>query len=176
MVSSAGAARAVPHISHPVDRVVRGGARLAVLAVLAVALLPLAFHARTLVVLSGSMTPALRVGDLVVAQQVPAATARPGDVVTFPDPAGSGRLFTHRVRQVTRAAGSVRFVTRGDAARGSERWHVPARSTVGLVRYRLPALGYPLARVRSPLGRLALVASLALVAIGWAGRRRRVLA
>ena len=61
---------------------------------------PLAFHARPLVVLSGSMEPALGTGDVSVVRTIAPLDARPGDVVTFRDPDDADRLITHRVREM----------------------------------------------------------------------------
>jgi signal peptidase I len=108
--------------------------------VLALAL-PLAFGARPLTVLSGSMEPALGVGDVSVVKRISPLDARPGDVVTFRDPDGGGRLITHRVRTMRVRGGSVAFVTRGDANNASERWEVPAGGEISRLVYRVPELG-----------------------------------
>ncbi len=119
---------------------------------------PLAFGFRSLTVLSGSMEPLLRTGDVVVVATIPPSRARVGDVVTFPDPENGDRLITHRVRYARATVEDVRFVTRGDANTGEERWSVPRDGTIGRVTYRVPKLGYVLHAVRSPAGRVALVA------------------
>jgi signal peptidase len=109
-------------------------------------------------VMSGSMTPAIRTGDVVVVQRVPARDARVGDVITFRDPEGSHRLITHRVRRLRIAAnGTVSFVTKGDNANAVQRWSVTGDGSIGLARVRIPFLGYALWGTRQPLGRLVLV-------------------
>ena len=130
---------------------------------------------RPLTVVSGSMAPAIEAGDVVVTERIAPATARPGDVVTFRDPAGPTRLITHRVQSTSRAASSVHFVTKGDANGTTESWHVGETGTISRVVYRVPMIGRALHAVRSREGRLGLVAVptliLAAISFRWALRR-----
>jgi signal peptidase len=125
----------------------------AVLAVVA----PVAAGWHPLTVMSGSMTPAIRTGDVVVTRPVRATTIAPGDVVTFRDPENAHRLITHRVRRVVINDSTVSVVTRGDANTGVEHWDVARSGSVGRVVYKLPRAGYVLHRVATPWGRLAFV-------------------
>ena len=140
----------------PVLRVVRGGLRFTAYTVMAfgagIALAlaaPLAFDARPLAVLSGSMEPVLGTGDITVVRSIAPLDARPGDIVTFRDPSNSERLITHRVRSMRVQAAGVSFVTRGDANNVSERWRVPANGEISRVAYRIPELGWVLMYARS---------------------------
>jgi signal peptidase len=111
--------------------------------------LPLAFDARPLVVLSGSMEPALRTGDVSVVSSIAPLDARPGDIVTFRDPDNAERLITHRVRAMHVQGDGVVFRTRGDANNVSERWRVSASGEIGRVVYSIPKLGWVLAYART---------------------------
>lgn len=73
--------------------------------------LPRLFGMPVLVVLSGSMEPALATGDVVIESRISPLDAKVGDIVTFRDPERPERLITHRVR-------SVRARTRTDLAVG----------------------------------------------------------
>ena len=132
---------------------------------------------RSMTVMSGSMQPAVRTGDVVVNRPVAPVEARVGDVITFRDPAGGG-FITHRVRRVSVRGGTVTFVTKGDANTGSERWMIPADGEIGRVDYRLPRLGYALFWTRGTHARLTLVTipalllGLLLVAEIWRPRRK----
>jgi signal peptidase len=110
---------------------------------------PLAFHARPLVVLSGSMEPVLHTGDVSVVRSIEPLDARPGDIVTFRDPGNAERLITHRVRAMHVQGDAIVFRTRGDANNVPERWRVPASGEIGRVIYRIPKLGWVLAYARS---------------------------
>ena len=153
----------------PALRLARGLARFVLFVAVGLAigigaalLAPFAFDARPLVVLSGSMEPALGTGDVTVVRQVAPVDARPGDIVTFRDPADAERLITHRVRSMTIQGDAVEFVTRGDANNVSERWRVAANGEIGRVLYRIPELGWVLSFARAK-GLFVLLLGAALV-------------
>jgi len=132
------------------------GAGFALSVLLAVAL-PQALGATSMVVRSGSMTPTIRTGDIVVVRPIAPTEAAIGDIVTFKDPAGSDRLLVHRVRAISRVGDDVEVITKGDSNTTQERWKVPADGTIGTVAYRVPALGFAVAWIGSPGGRVGLV-------------------
>src|SRR4051794_25211857 len=98
-----------------VGRFVSGLACLAAVAALAwlvvLAVVPGLFGWRTVSLTSGSMTPALHVGDLVIARPSSGQRVKLGTVAVFKDPAGDG-LITHRI--VARNPDGT-YVTKGDA-------------------------------------------------------------
>lgn len=118
---------------------------------------PAAFGDRALTEMSGSMSPALSAGDVVLVREVPPRAARVGDVVTFRDPADPTRLLTHRVREIRVRGTTVQFVTKGDANTDVEHWQIGVDGTIGRVEYRISRLGYLMFWIRSSLGRLGLV-------------------
>ncbi|TKJ20118.1 signal peptidase I [Blastococcus sp. CCUG 61487] len=121
---------------------------------------------RAMSVLSGSMAPALEVGDLVVKRLVSPTELAAGDVVTYRDPARN-RYVTHRVQSIVWRGDLADVITRGDANEVGEEWSVPAEGTVGLVVLRVPAAGYVLAGLGTTVGQLVLGA-VALGLAGWA--------
>jgi signal peptidase len=125
-----------------------------VLTILLFSVLPLAFGDRSLVVRSGSMTPAIDTGDVVVVRPIAPASARVGDIVTFDN---HGKLTSHRVRATGRSGEDMLFTTQGDANTGQEHWKVPVNGRIGRVMYRVPKLGFVVVRVQSPTGRLVLI-------------------
>jgi signal peptidase I len=134
-----------------------------VLGLLLASAAPLAIGDRSYVVRSGSMAPAIGSGDVLVTRPMDPLQARVGQIVTFKDPDGSGRLLTHRVRAVHWAGDQVNFVTQGDANTGQERWSVPVDGRIGRVLYRIPKLGYALVWAQGPVGRIGLVVVPALL-------------
>jgi signal peptidase len=139
-----------------------------VLTILLSSVLPPAFGDRSLVVRSGSMTPAIRTGDVVAVHPFEPTAARVGDIVTFDN---DGRLTSHRVRSMQRRGTQVLFTTQGDANTGQEHWKVPANGRIGHVMYRVPKLGFVVVRVQSPAGRFALIILPALL-LGLSALRR----
>jgi signal peptidase I len=128
---------------------------------------------KTLTILSGSMSPAIEVGDIVVTRPVPPAALAPGNIVTFRDPDGSTRLITHRVVDVHLTDRAASVETRGDANPTSELWTVPADGRVGLGVYRLRWVGHLAQTVSSPTGRIMFIALPALaLGLMWSPLRR----
>ncbi len=119
---------------------------------------PLAFHGRSFAVLSGSMQPTLRVGDLVLEKRTAGTDIHVGDIVTFRSPEDADKLITHRVRRVVIGDGIVRVTTKGDANLSVERWTIPVDGTVGRAIGRVPKVGYLLVWARTTPGRLLLIA------------------
>lgn len=111
-------------------------------ALAAIVTLPTVLGYTSMTVLSGSMTPVLRTGDVVVAKKIAPAAARPGDVVTFRAPDHRSKLLTHRIVRMRVLDGHSSFVTRGDANTGVERWIVPNDGRIARVDLRVPKLGY----------------------------------
>jgi signal peptidase len=148
---------------HPVRFVLWAIAGAAAAIALAVAL-AVALGDRPLTEMSGSMEPAIRTGDVVITKPIQPLEARPGDVVTFKDPLNGGhRLITHRLRSLVVRGTTVIAVTKGDANNTVERWTVPAGARIGRVVLRLPRVGYALAVVRTPLGKVLLIVIPALI-------------
>jgi signal peptidase I len=147
--------------------------------IVAAVAIPAAFGLHSLTVLTGSMQPTIKPGDMVVDEPIPANAIRVGDIVTYQAPPGrcpfqktGGKCtITHRARKVTISDGQVHVVTRGDANHGRnavERWQVPVTGNVGRVAYILPKIGYPITWSHTRNGRLALVSIPALVLAIWA--------
>lgn len=134
---------------------------LAGLAIISIASLSLAAvvtkarHGALLSVQTGSMVPVLNMGDLVSVTKVSADDLRPGDIITFINPANSKQTITHRIVEVPALDNGQKFVTRGDANPVNDQ-PIEAKSIIGKVGSSIPKVGYAVDVVRQPLG-LALV-------------------
>jgi len=93
-------------------------------------------------VASGSMTPGLEVGDLVIVQGVPASEIKEGDIIVFNKPDEKSQTI-HRVITIeTLANGTIRFKTKGDANPTEDPQWIPEQNVHGRVLYRIPYIGY----------------------------------
>ena len=119
--------------------------------------LPVLLGMRSFTVMSGSMRPALGVGDVVVTRPIAARDARVGDVITFSDPGRKRKLTTHRVTSIHIAGERVLVATKGDANDTPERWSVGTSGRVGRVAYHVPLIGYGLVWTHGKYARLLLV-------------------
>ena len=94
-----------------------------------------------LVVLSGSMEPMMRVGDIVVVHKVNPETIEPGDIIAFKDPSGRKNvIITHRV--IAYSEDGEGFRTKGDACEEPDRFVVKKEDVVGKPVFLVPFAGY----------------------------------
>jgi signal peptidase len=149
----------------------------ACLALAAGVLVPALLGYQRYVITSGSMTGTYDRGSIVYAEDVPTASLRVGDVITYrpPRPAGNGRLVTHRIVWIGRdRRGARAFRTKGDANLAPDPWRFTLdHPTQARAAFHVPYLGYALAalalrQVRMlAIGLPALLVALAVLARLW---------
>src|SRR2546421_3557262 len=115
----------------------------------ALMLLPAAVGYGRYVVTGGSMSGAYPRGSLVFDEEVPTASLRAGDVITYRPPPGAGPrgLVTHRIVWTGRAPDGARaFRTKGDANAAADPWRFELHArTQAKVVFSTPFLGWPFA-------------------------------
>ncbi len=87
---------------------------------------------------SGSMEPAIHVGDLIITGPVNGPLSRelaPGTVITYQH---SGELVTHRSLSIDGPA----IVTKGDAVEDPDPWRVDISSVRNVYMFKIPYVGY----------------------------------
>ncbi|WP_324650215.1 signal peptidase I [Georgenia sp. H159] len=92
------------------------------------------------VVMSGSMEPSIRTGDMVLTRDVPAGALRPGHVVLVDDPSRPGSRLMHRLVETDDDGG---LVLRGDANEDPDSTPVAAADVRGVGIIRVPWVGLP---------------------------------
>lgn len=127
------------------------------------------------VVVSGSMEPAIAVGDAVVVAEVDGGDVRVGDVITFVT-ADRSAPTTHRVVEIQQTAAGPEFVTQGDNNEDPDASTVTPDRLVGRVLLTIPFIGYVVEFVGTTAGFALLVAmpiALLVVTELWSLYRRR---
>ncbi len=119
---------------------------------------------RVMTVLTGSMRPTLGVGDVVMAEVVPASQIRSGDIVTYREPTGK-RYVTHRVQSIVWTGDLASVVTRGDANEIGETWTVRGDGAIGRVKLHVSHVGYVIGALGSAQGRLVIVGVAAVLGV-----------
>lgn len=96
-----------------------------------------------LIVLTDSMYPVIKSGDLIICHTAEPEEIQVGDVIAFFDPAGNGTtIVTHRVMEVTEQAGQTAWRTKGDNNNTEDRLPVPADKLVAVYEdTRIPGAG-----------------------------------
>jgi signal peptidase len=127
------------------ERRVRGGssivgwtvAGIVVLALLWFSLGLLPFYPST--VAGGSMSPALKLGDMVIASKVSPDVIREGDVIEFRQ---GEMMVIHRVIEIEESGGAKQFITKGDANSVADMDPVSPEQVKGRVILNVPRLGW----------------------------------
>lgn len=89
-------------------------------------------------VLSSSMNPAYKIGDLVYAKKAEFSNIKVGDALVFKT--NGQTTVTHRVIKINNQEKS--FTTKGDANSIDDGKPVPYINVVGVVKFSIPKLGY----------------------------------
>lgn len=107
---------------------------------------------QTSTMLTGSMSPVINPGDVVVSVPVPVSGVRAGDVITYRIPVEDQRVETHRVTKVfTAPDGSTAVRTKGDANRNVDPWEASLNGeTVHKHVFTVPVLGHVIRALRQP--------------------------
>ena len=113
-------------------------------------------------IVSGSMEPVYRVGDLIYVQEVDPNTIQPGDVITFVLNEDLV-VATHRVVRID--AEKQRFYTKGDANDTADAAPVHYNNVIGVPKLRIPLLGYVSNYIQHPPGSYIAVAIGALLIV-----------
>lgn len=172
----------------PLEITVRFGLRVVLVAAVtalcllaAVLIAPKVVGGDSMAVLSGSMSPAVDTGDMVVIVPQKAEDIKVGQIVAFNDPNGSDKLYQHRVQYVGESGNTIQVVTKGDANKSGEKWQTRPGEEVGKVALVVPKVGFVMNRISGgkpvsiagrdfPLGTLLLIIAVfiagAIVIIG----------
>ncbi len=119
---------------------------IAAIAVICIAPSLITGSTKFLIVLSGSMDPIMRVGDVAVISHVAPETVDVGDIIAFKDPSGRENvIITHRIVEATEGedvTSGLSFKTKGDACEDVDQFDVPAEDIVGKTVFLIPFIGY----------------------------------
>lgn len=120
--------------------------------------IPKFFGISPLIVLSGSMEPALYPGDVIVIHEKAADQYQIGDIVTY---LKGTTAFTHRI--ISQENGV--FTLKGDNNNVADEF-LAAEKFEGKMVFRIPQMGYLMVFVKKPLGMAMLCLLLFLVVYG----------
>lgn len=116
-----------------------------------------------LTVLTGSMSPTIPAGSVVVVQPKDPAEIAVGDVITF-QPELDAMYVTHRVIEVGHdASGNRMFFTQGDANPTPDQNPVAAAGVAGVVNIHIPHLGHATSRINGRMGLVGVALVLAFL-------------
>lgn len=111
-------------------------------------------------VLSGSMSPSIPTGSLVLVK--PSSSYKLGDVITFKAESDRGNnspkhITTHRIDKVDETKDGIRYETKGDANSNSDYNQVDQDLVIGRVIFAVPFLGYTTSFAKTQTGFILLI-------------------
>ena len=157
---------AAPHDGHPagtstrtrriLNRVLTVVTTLLLVLAAAVFLLlavgPRVFGYQTATMLTGSMSPLINPGDVVVTAPVDVADLAVGDIITYHIPIEDHRVETHRIVEITTDGGTTAVRTKGDANNGVDPWTATLQGEqVYRHAFTVPYLGSAIRTLREPV-------------------------
>lgn len=124
---------------------------------------------RTLTMLSGSMSPKMPTGSVVIEVPKKATDLKVGDVVTIAAPTPDKPVVTHRVIEVTNEAGVVTIRTKGDNNPKADEWNSTiVGDKVWVATAAIPYVGKVTTALRSHNAHLVTAVILPLLLLAYA--------
>ena len=138
-----------------------GGLLLAAMLFLSVG--PRLLPYQSLVVRSGSMSPHIPVGSLVLYHRAAATQIKVGDVIVFAKPGSPDEKVTHRVYRIGQGPNGRYFETKGDANGAPDAWRISATGSGWVAFAHAPDVGYVLGYLQTGSARMLLIVVPALL-------------
>ncbi|MEM3833173.1 MAG: signal peptidase I [Thermoprotei archaeon] len=95
------------------------------------------------VVESGSMSPTLEKGDLIISVGVNTSNLKVGDIILFKSPLNPNIIIVHRIIEIDNTGNTILIKTKGDNNPIADPWIVNGNQVLGKVILRIPYLGWP---------------------------------
>ncbi len=93
-------------------------------------------------ILTQSMYPTIKAGDVVITYKEDNNIYNKGDVITFVSEVNGGITITHRVKEVYNVNGAYSYQTKGDNNNTADSSAVPSDKVLGKVIFKIPKAGY----------------------------------
>ncbi len=135
------------------------------------------FGRTPLIVLTDSMYPEIKSGDIIICKDISPEDVKVGDVISFFDPEDKNgvAVVTHRVIEIiTDDDGKLYFRTKGDNNNANDKASVPAENLVGLwTETRFAGLGHVALFMQSTWGLVVCIFLPLALFVGYEVFRRR---
>ena len=129
-----------------------------------------------LIVLTDSMYPEIKSGDVIICTTIEAEEVAVGDVISFYDPASHGSsVVTHQVIEILETDGKISFRTKGINNNTEDRLPVPADNLIAKYSgIRIPSAGNVALFMQSTAGLIVCVILPIVLFVGYDLIRRRL--
>lgn len=94
---------------------------------------------RPSIISSGSMTPTLQVGDVIITVEASPNDIKIGDIIQY---SGENEIIAHRVVDIQQEGGTQYFITKGDDNNAPDPEPVSPSQVIGKLVFTIPKLGW----------------------------------
>lgn len=105
---------------------------------------------KSMIVLSGSMSPALKPGDLIIDKNIEAKDIKLGDIITYK--LNNNIIITHRVTDIVNRNEEIFFKTKGDANNVEDEALISEDKVIGKYALKIPYAGFALNFIKGKMG------------------------
>jgi signal peptidase len=113
------------------------------------------FGSQPTTIISGSMSPNLEIGDIVLVSDVDVNEIEVGDIIQFQ--IGNMSIPTiHRVHEILEEGDNLEFITKGDANNNPDIFPVSPGQITGQVVFKIPKIGWISIGVKEMLNRIGI--------------------
>ncbi len=102
---------------------------------------------KNFIVLTGSMKPALNIGDIVIVKETD--NIKKGDIISFKN---QESVVTHRVYEIRKENGKDYYITKGDANSGTDDDLLSIEDIEGKYCFKIPFIGNIILFLQKPIG------------------------
>ena len=100
-------------------------------------------------IVSGSMEPTLEINDVVVVQKCEPSQLKKDDIITFQQ---DNRTISHRILEITKEKGDIKFETKGDNNEIPDPEKVEAGQVYGKVLFKVKRIGKVISYIQNVRG------------------------
>ncbi len=111
------------------------------------------FTYQALTIGSGSMSPKIEKGDVIILKRVTTPkmkNIKKGDILVYNH---DNKIIVHRVIKKKSDDGKVKFVTKGDYNNAKDSWVVKSEDVIGIVKFKIKWIGMPTVALNELLNR-----------------------
>ena len=130
---------------------------------LIISIFPITGNIKFMIVQSGSMQPAIKMGSVVMVKS--ANDYKIGDIITFGEITRIKSPTTHRIDDIKIVEGEVYYITKGDANNASDQKEISKKEIIGKVLIDIPYLGFAVDFAKKPIGFVLIIGIPAVVII-----------
>ena len=130
---------------------------------LIVSVFPITGNYKLMIVQSGSMAPAIKMGSVVVVK--PADDYKIGDVITFGPHSRTKAPTSHRIYDIKVVDGQSVYITKGDANNAPDAREIQKRDVLGKVLFSVPYIGFAVDFAKKPIGFVLIIGIPAVIII-----------